>query len=79
MNIIKRLIKKRIMILEYESSGMTTCLNSQFALFPKKYHEEYRKSFEYWRLNAAIKLWELKIQIWKALLKEKIKITGAKI
>lgn len=71
MRKIRKLIRKRIMILEYEHDDMVTYMKSQFALFPKKYHDKYRKSLEHLRLNLAIKLWKLKIESWKALIREK--------
>ena len=71
MREIKKFIKNRIMILECEQIDMEKYIQSQFVLFPKKYHDEYLKSFEYLRFNLAIRLWKLKIEIWKALIREK--------
>lgn len=65
------LIKKRIIFLEHERTEIEKYLTTQFALLPKEHHDRLRKSFVYAKLNLAIKVWEIKIEFWKALIGEK--------
>lgn len=67
MGIISNFVKERIEYLETAKDYWLEYLESEFKLIPFEYHKRYLNTLAYIRADAAIKLCELRIEIWKAL------------